>query len=257
MTNITQTAVAVAVASFFLGVVLFSIHNFFQAYVRSRTKEDPNFDTTFIYFLKRVLELFIWTLGILLILQNIGIQISALIGGLGISGIAVAFAVQNVLKDIFSSVSIYFDRPFKLGDKIQVGADTGTVQKIGLKSTRLLTLQGEELIISNKELTDSRVLNFRNVKHRRVVFGLSISCKTPLAKIKDFPTVLKKSIEEQPRTRFVRAHLKSLESTSLVYEAVYFIDTDEYKVFMDIQEAVNLAILEECARQKIEFTAGS
>jgi small-conductance mechanosensitive channel len=251
MSNLTQTLILVATASFVLGVILYGIHSFFKRFVVGRVAEDPEFDPTFLYFIKRITELVVLIFGILLILQNVGVQVSALIGGLGISGIAIAFAVQNVLKDIFSSVSIYFDRPFRLGDRIQIGSDSGTVQKIGLKSTRLLTLQGEELIISNKELTDSRVLNFRNVKQRRVVFELNISPATSPAKLKKIPHILSELINPVPNVRFGRAHLKTITGKSLVFEVVYHVMSDGYGVYMDAHQTIMLGVLTELAAQKI------
>lgn len=186
----------------------------------------------------------LWAMALLLILQNLGVNVTSLVAGLGIGGLAIALALQNILSDLFSSFSIYFDKPFEIDDFIQVGKDTGTVKVVGLKTTRLQTLQGEELVISNKELTSVRIQNFGKMKRRRVVVTLGVEYDTPNAKMHAIPGWLKHIIDAAPNCEFDRAHFKDFSASSLDIELVYYVDTPEYNVHMDTLQHVNLGIKE-------------
>jgi len=217
----------------------------FNRYIAKRERYEEGFDPTIVLLLRQVSVFLIWLTALLFLIQNLGYEISALIGGLGLGGLAVAFAVQNLLADVFSSISIYFDKPFKIGDFIVVGADSGVVKKIGIKSTRLQTLQGQELIISNKELTETRVNNFKRMNTRRIEFIIGVEYDTSQAKLKKIPQIVQKVIESQAETEFGRAHFKAFGDFSLQFEIVYTVTTAEYGVYMDVQQAINYAILEE------------
>ncbi len=199
------------------------------------------------------ITLILWVLGVLLILSNLGVNVISLIAGLGIGGIAIALAVQNILGDIFSSYSLYFDQPFKEGDFIIVGNEMGTVKKIGLKTTRIQALQGEEIIIPNQELTTARVQNHKRMFERRIIFSFGISYDTPLEKVRPIPGKLKDIISAKEHVRFDRAHFARLGEKSLEFEIVYFMKTPDYNLSMDTQQAINLEIMDYITSQGIAF----
>ena len=195
----------------------------------------------------------VWVLALLLLLANLGIDITALIAGLGVGGIAIALAVQNVLGDLLASLSIALDKPFKVGDFLVVGAEKGSVEYIGIKSTRLRSLDGEQIVISNADLLGARVHNYGRMYERRASFRLGIVYETPRGKIEAVPGIIRRAIEAQPKTRFDRAHFAAYGDFALNFEAVYYVLEPDYGVYMDIQQAINLQILEEFSREGIEF----
>ncbi|MDF1496997.1 MAG: mechanosensitive ion channel family protein [Patescibacteria group bacterium] len=195
-------------------------------------------------YLAIITKIVVWSLGILLILSNLGLDITSLIAGLGIGGIAIAFALQNILADLFSSFAIWFDKPFVVGDFIVVGEHSGNVEKIGIKTTRIRSLQGEEIIISNQELTTARIQNFKRLKERRAVFNLGVEYSTDPKLLKDIPMTIQNIVKDISQARFDRAHFAKFGDSALIYEIVYFIESEEYDVYMDVQQAINLAIHE-------------
>ncbi|NJP03774.1 mechanosensitive ion channel family protein [Candidatus Gracilibacteria bacterium] len=174
----------------------------FLGFALARTKVAK--DKTSLHGLKLVANILLWSVGTLLVLSNIGINVSALAASFGIGGIAIALAAQNILGDLFSSFTIYFDKPFSVGDYIVIGANDGIVKKIGLKTTRIQTLQGEELIISNRELTETRVQNFQRLKRRRIVFKIGVVYGTPVEKLKKIPVLIQKIIDKTDMATFDR-----------------------------------------------------
>ncbi len=191
---------------------------------------------------KMVLKIVIWITGILLVLSNLGYNVTSLITGLGIGGIAVALAVQNILGDLFSSFSIYMDKPFRVGDFVVVGDKSGTVKKIGIKTTRMLTLEGDELVIPNQTLVTTAVQNFGRMKRRRVAFTLGVVYGTPMAKLKKIPDLVREIIDEIEGIDFDRAHFKKFGESSLDFEIVYYVNTRDYLTYMNMQENLNLQI---------------
>ncbi len=198
-------------------------------------------------------KLVLFTVLLLLALSNLGINVSALITGLGIGGIAVALAVQNILGDLLASMSIVFDKPFVPGDFIIVGDSMGTVQQIGLKTTRLTSLSGEQLVFSNNDLLQSRIRNFKRMKERRAVFTLSVTYQTPPEKLQQIPQIIRAVIEAQSQTRFDRAHFAKFSPSSLDFEAVYYVLVPEMGIYMDIQQAINFTLLDRFASLNIKF----
>ena len=192
-------------------------------------------------------------IAVMLILSNLGYNISSLIAGFGIGGVAIALAVQNILGDLFSSLSIYFDKPFKIGDLIQVGSLTGKVRKIGLKTTRVTSLQGEEIIIPNAVLTGQNIQNFGKLKERRNKFSLGLTYETTTAKLKKIPNIIKKIIEDTTNTRFDRAHFSNFGDFSLNFEVVYYVLSQDYAEFMDSQQNINLKIKEAFEKEGIDM----
>ena len=200
-----------------------------------------------------VLNVVIWAMVLLLTLDNLGIDITALIAGLGIGGIAVALAVQNVLGDLFASLSITLDRPFVVGDFLIVGDFMGSVEYIGIKSTRLRSLSGEQIIIANSDLLSSRVRNYGRMNERRVVFGTSVTYETDPAHIERIPALIREIVESQPDTRFDRSHFAKHAAASLDFETVYYVLSADYNKYMDIQQQINLRLHRELLAMKVEF----
>ncbi|MFC2154673.1 mechanosensitive ion channel family protein [Candidatus Altiarchaeota archaeon] len=221
--------------------------------IAERKKEEKVEDVGIINALGDVIKGLLWLVAVLFILANMGYDINAFIAGLGIGGLAIALALQNVLSDIFASISIYFDKPFKVGDFIIVGGDLGVVKKIGIKTTRIQHLQGQELVISNQELTNSRINNYGKMEKRRISFNFGVKYETPVEKMKKIPGIVKDTIEKMELATFDRAHFNQFGDFNLNFEAVYYLETADYNKFMDTQQAINLAILEAFEKEKIEF----
>jgi small-conductance mechanosensitive channel len=200
-----------------------------------------------------IVNVVIWALVVLLTLDNLGIDITALVAGLGIGGIAVALAVQNILGDLFASLSIALDRPFVVGDFLNVGDFLGTVENIGIKSTRLRSLSGEQIIMPNADLLGSRVRNYGRMVERRVVFATNVTYETPIERIERIPTLIREIIESQPDTRFDRSHFAKHGAASLDFETVYYVLSPDFNRYMDIQQAVNLRLHRELAKLGVEF----
>lgn len=226
---------------------------FFERVVKERLTKQADFDPSMVRLLGKFVRFGVWVIALLLVAQNLGYDITALVAGLGIGGIAIAFALQNILADIFSSFSIYFDKPFSTGDFIIVGNDMGTVKHIGIKSTRIQTLQGPELIISNRDLTGSRVNNYRNMEKRRVVFGFGVAYETTGEKLRKIPKIVKEIVEGIKLAELDRVHFKEFGDFSLNYEVVYYANTAEYGVYMDMHQEINLEIKERLEKEGIEF----
>ena len=200
-----------------------------------------------------VLRMMIWAILFLIGLDNLGINITTLIAGLGISGIAVALAIQNILGDLFASFSIVLDKPFVIGDFIIIDDFMGSVEHIGLKTTRIRSLSGEQLIFSNADLLKSRIRNYKRMYERRVVFSIGVVYQTPCDKIRQIPEMIRSAVESNSQVRFDRAHFKAFGDYALQFEVVYWILNPDYTVYMDIQQAINLDILQQFSDAGIEF----
>ena len=200
-----------------------------------------------------LINVIIWGIGILFFFDNIGYDITAIIAGLGIGGIAIALAAQNILGDLFNYFVIFFDRPIEIGDFIVVDDKNGVVDYIGIKTTRIKTLSGEQLIFSNSDLMNSRIHNFKRMKERRVVFKIGVTYQASLENLKKLPGIFKAIIEEQNPVRFDRAHLSGYGDSSIDFEMVYIVLDAEYNKYMDIQQAINLRIFEEFENMGLEF----
>lgn len=203
--------------------------------------------------LGKVIKGILWVIGLLLILSNLGVNITSLVAGLGIGGIAIAFALQNILGDLFSSFAIYFDKPFVPGDFIIIGDSKGTVEKIGIKTTRLKSIQGEELVVSNRELTSARIRNFRKMKERRISFGFGVVYETPSTKLKKIPAIVRKVVKSVKLARIDRVHFKKFDDSALTFEVVYYAESDEYIKYMDIQQDINFKIKHEFEKEGISM----
>jgi small-conductance mechanosensitive channel len=195
----------------------------------------------------------VWSVVVLMVLANLGVDVTALVAGLGIGGVAVALALQNILSDLFASISILLDRPFVVGDFIIVGDELGTVEKIGIKTTRVRSLSGEQLIFANNDLLTSRVRNYKRMQERRVVFRIGVLYETPADKLEAIPAMLRQVVEGTESTRFDRAHFAAFGDFSLVFEVVYHVLSSDFGVYMDIQQRINLAIYRRFEHEGIGF----
>jgi len=223
-----------------------------EQYRQQQLSKDPASVTT-INLLNYIGRIAIWALVVLLLLDNLGVNITALVAGLGVGGIAVALALQTILGDLFSSLSIVLDKPFVLGDFLVVGDLMGSVEYVGLKTTRLRSLSGEQLVFSNSDLLKSRIRNFGRMFERRVPFNLGVTYQTPRDKLIKIPKIIREAVEKQAKTRFDRSNFKEYGSFALVFETVYYVLGPDYNEFMDIQEAINLHIHECFEEEGIEF----
>lgn len=195
----------------------------------------------------------LWIIATLLVLSNLGYNISSLLAGVGISGIAIAFALRSILEDLFSAFSIYFDKPFEVGDFIVIGKDRGTVQSIGLKSTRLKTLQGEELVISNKELTKARVHNYKKMKKRRQTFEFGVTYDTNSETLKKIQDMVKQIIKDIEEVEFDRVYFTEFKDSSLKFEVVYYVKSAEYEEALAAQQKINLKLHKKFKKENVEM----
>lgn len=195
----------------------------------------------------------LWSLVALLILDNMGLNVTALVASLGIGGVAVALAAQNILGDLFASLSIAIDKPFVINDFIVVDDVMGSVEHVGLKTTRVRSLSGEQIVLSNNDLLNSRIRNYGRMQERRAVFAIGVTYDTPAEKLEAIPGLIRTAIEAQPGVRFDRAHFKSFGAFSLDFETVYHVLDPAFGTYMDIQQAVNLQLVREFAAHGIEF----
>jgi small-conductance mechanosensitive channel len=227
-------------------------------YVASRQldkgrEEDPGVGAT-INALSFFGRLILWTAAVLLALDNIpGVEVDTLVAGLGITGIAVALSVQTILRDLFAALAIHLDQPFVPGDFITVGEYWGTVLHTGIKSTRIRSITGEQLIFSNANLLDSRIRNYKRMEQRRVAFELGVKQRTPHEKLVEIRDIVREIVESQPLTSFDRADLEEVAASSLRFEIVYYVQTSDYNVFMDVQHRINLELVRRFAQEGIEF----
>ncbi len=224
-----------------------------KLYISLQKIASTSSDVSIINTVVMILKIGIWGLAILLLLSNMGYNVSTLVASLGIGGLAVALAVQNILGDLFSSLSLFFDKPFQIGDYINTGTDGGTVEQIGLKTTRIRTPQGQLLIVPNSDLTKSRIQNFRKMKKRRVIFNIGIAYETSTTKVKKMTKLIQQIIESQKNTEFSRCFFKEYGDFALIFEIVYFIKTRDYTTYIQIHNNINIDIKEIFEKNKINF----
>ncbi|PLX26025.1 mechanosensitive ion channel protein MscS [Candidatus Parcubacteria bacterium] len=226
----------------------------FRKYLEKNQDEDTDVHSEAMIKLMQVLiKVALWIFGLIMILSNLGIDVTSLVAGMGIGGIAIALALQNVLGDLFSAFSIYMDKPFKVGDYIVVGTDSGVVEKIGMKTTRIRTLQGEQLVVSNKELTSARIQNFRRMEKRRVSFTLGVTYDTAPEKLAAIPKMVEDIINKVDLAEFDRCHFAEYADSSLNFEIVMYVDSKEYNDYMDARQEINMDIYNSFAKEGIDF----
>jgi small-conductance mechanosensitive channel len=221
--------------------------------IKQKGQEEGKFDVHIIGILNKIIKGVLWAVAVIIILSNFGYDVSALAAGLGIGGLAIAFAMQNILSDVFASFSIYFDKPFRVGDFIIVGDDLGTVKHIGIKTTRIQTLQGQELVISNKELTETRVNNYKKMQRRRIAFTFGVEYSTKLKQLKKIPGIVRDIIGKIKLADLDRVHFKQFGDFSLNFEVIYYVNTSDYNKYMDTQQEINFALKEIFEKEGIVF----
>ena len=221
--------------------------------VTGKLDQDHGADATTIDAFGLVAKIALWILVSLLILDNLDVEINSLIASLGIGGIAVALAVQNMLGDLFASLSIALDKPFVIGDFVVVDEFAGTVEDVGLKSTRIRSLSGEELVFSNTDLLNSRIRNYKRLQERRIAFEIGVTYGTPAEKLELIPAMVEEIISPMGKVRFDRAHLKEMGDFALNYEIVYYVLKPDYNTYMDVQQEINLALYRRFEEEGIEF----
>lgn len=209
--------------------------------------------TTSLAALHFVAKVVLWTFLILLALDNLGVNVTAMVAGLGVGGIAVALAVQNILGDLFASLSIVIDKPFVIGDAIMVDAFTGTVEHVGLKTTRLRSATGEQIIFSNSDLLKTRIRNFKRMTERRMLFNFGVVYQTAPDKLAAIPEMLREILVDIPNTRFERAHFKGFGATALEFEVVFWMLNPDHMKSLDAQQRVNLALFRRFEKEGISF----
>jgi len=213
---------------------------------------DPG-STTASHMVTLMARIVLWALGVIFVLSNMGIEVTSLIAGLGIGGIAVAFALQGVLSDLFASFSIYLDKPFRIGDYIVLGADSGVVERIGIKTTRIRTLQGEELVVSNAELTAARVQNFKKMKERRTAMQFGVTYETAHDKVKQINGIVTRIFGSIEGARLDRVHFTTFADSALLFDVVFYVDSPEYADFLDRQQQFNFELMDKFAEVGIDF----
>ncbi len=245
---------AATIAAFLqVGFWLAAILDFWLTRSRERAMATNASAATSLTALSFVAQLLLWTLMLLLALDNLGIDVTALVAGLGIGGVAVALAVQNILGDLFASLSIVVDKPFVNGDFIIVDDYMGTVENVGLKTTRIRSLGGEQIIFSNSDLLKTRVRNYKRMYERRVVFAFGVTYQTTPEQLEKIPKLVRQIVESQQNVRFDRSHFQKFGESSLDFETVYWVLSPDYNAYMDIQQAINLAILRALAQEQVGF----
>ena len=253
MRTLATVAVTLLAIRMAMAVVNHSIRSYWSRHGSERTAAREKNLNGIITFIKIV----VWILGFILLLDNIGIKVSGFVAGLGITGIAVALAAQAILGDLFSYFVIFFDQPFEVGHVIKVDNFTGEVEHIGLKTTRLRSGDGEQIIFSNKNLTDSRVQNFKRMQRRRVVFNLDVDLDTPVEALRTLPALIKAQYAGFADVTFERSHLKQFTESGMRFETSIVIETPDYNRYMDIQHEANLGIRDEFEKAGIRLAVPS
>lgn len=200
-----------------------------------------------------LVNVIVWVLATILVLDNLGVNVTALVAGLGVGGIAIGLAAQGIFSDLFAALSILFDRPFRVGDTIAYGTSTGTVEAIGLKTTRIRAISGEQLIIANTKLLDQQVSNLRRITGRRVAMQFGVTYQTPPARLAAIPGIIADIVEAQPDCRFDRAHLRNFGASSLDFEFVFHFERAELELMLDAQQAIVLGLIRRFAETEIRF----
>jgi small-conductance mechanosensitive channel len=202
-------------------------------------------------FFRMVSKAFVFIVVFLWFLSSLGIPITSFVAGLGIFGLAIAFALQNVIADLFASLTIFLDRPFEIGDSIRVGGDSGTVEKVGIRSSQLRTPAGHLLVISNRELSNQRISNFKQMERRRIAFNIGVSSDTPVVKLKKIPKIIETLFKKHKEADFNRVFFRTIGDFSFNFEIVYYVNTRNYTTYLDIQQDVNYGILEQFEKEGI------
>ncbi|MFN4006642.1 MAG: mechanosensitive ion channel family protein [Chitinophagaceae bacterium] len=232
-------------------IVNHSLHYSLVLYMRHKGESEQRITqvTSMLLIIKGI----VWAIGFLLFISNLGVNVGAALTGLGIGGIAIALATQNIFADLFSYLVIFFDKPFEVGDAITINGNTGTVEKIGIKTSHVRSVDGQQLVIPNAEMVKSTIQNFKRLERRRVVFTVGVTYQTPHETLQQIPKLIEAIIVQQPHATFDRCHLRSLADSSINFETVYFIEAPDFKLMVETQHSVYLAIIEIFNKNNIQF----
>lgn len=246
-----SAALAVVTAYYIIRLLNYVLHAGVVAYMEARNERPERIKQ--LNGILLVVKVMTWLLGIMMLIDNLGYDITALVTGLGVGGIAIALAAQNILGDLFSYLVIFFDKPFEIGDFIKVGSDSGVVEKIGIKTSHVRSLDGQILVIPNAEMVKTVINNYKRLERRRVILTIGVTYETDPASLRKITGMIKAIIEKQEMVSFDRAHFKAFGDFSLNFEVVYYIDSPDYLIFMNAQEAIGLAIFDAFADARIDF----
>ena len=246
-----KVAIAVVVTFFILRLISTIALQGLQTYVRRQDNGEEKVKQ--LGGIMLILNGIIWIVGIIFLFDNLGYNVGAIIAGLGIGGIAIALAAQNILGDLFNYFVIFFDRPFEIGDFIILDDKLGTVEYIGIKTTRIKSLSGEQLILSNSDLTQSRVHNYKRMQRRRILFQITVTYPTSIEKIREIPEIIKNAIRTTDGVTLDRSHFAGYIDSSLRFETVYFVESPDYNIYMDKHQILFLKIYEAFESRDISF----
>jgi small-conductance mechanosensitive channel len=231
--------------------IIIRVLNVLTSWFAQRVKRKRKFSEHILHILRQIAKAIVYLFAFFAILSVFNVDLSGLVVGVGVSGIAIALALQNILTDAFGAFTIYFDRPFEVGDFIVLDEFSGTVKKIGIRSTRIQLLQGEELVISNRQLTTASIRNFKKLKKRRVVFKFGVGANTHVEKLKIIPSIVEKIIRKINSVEFDRVHLSELGDFSFNFEVVYYMKNPDYTKYMDIKQIIYLDLIEAFEKEGI------
>lgn len=226
-----------------------AVHLWMESLTRDGKARNP-VTTTIIGIMLRIV---VWTMMLLSILANLGVDITAMVASLGVGGIAIALAVQTLLSDVFASLSIGIDKPFEIGDFVVFGDIAGNIEHIGLKTTRIRSLSGEQVVCANADLLSQTIHNYKRMDTRRIAFKFGISYKTPADKLREVSQLVRRIIEDIELAKFDRAHFFAFDNSQLTFEVVYIMQTADYNKYMDVQEEINLRLLEGVHELEVDF----
>jgi small-conductance mechanosensitive channel len=249
--RILDVAMMVVTSWFVIRLINFLLHGMVQAAMQRR--REPPERLRQLNGILLIVKIIIWAAGLIMLVDNLGYDVTTIIAGLGVGGIAIALAAQNILGDLFSYLVIFFDKPFEVGDFIVVGNNSGIVEKIGIKTSHVRSLDGQQLVMPNAEMVKTVIHNYKRLQRRRVVFIINVTYQTDAESLRDIPSMIKAIIAQQKDTSFDRAHLKSLGESSIQYEIVYYVESADYIKFMDAHHAVSLGIFQRFAEEGIAF----
>lgn len=249
--QVIRIAVAVIVTYFVLRLISTTALHGLQSYVRKQDQGEEKVKQ--LGGIMLILNIIIWAVGAIFLFDNLGYNVGTIIAGLGIGGIAIALAAQNILGDLFNYFVIFFDRPFEIGDFIVLDDKSGTVEYIGIKTTRVKALSGEQLILSNSDLTKSRVHNFKRMDRRRIQFDVRVTYQTPIEQVREIPELIRSIVTSISDITLDRTHFMAFGESSLVFQTVYFVENSDFNKYMDIQQNINLRLFEEFEKRGIEF----
>jgi small-conductance mechanosensitive channel len=235
-------------------IVVRSLQQFIDYGMHKLAKEKhQETESSIVNILNRIIKGALWAIAFVYIISLFGYNITTVVASFGVIGIALAFGLQHVLSDVFASFSIFFDKPFDVGDFITVGDNLGVVKKVGIRSTRLQSLWGQEVVIPNQELTSTRINNYKKMKRRRVQFSFGVVYDTPAEKLEKALEITKEIVNDVELAELDRVHFKEYGDYSLNFEAVYYINTSDYNKYMDTQQEINLALKKRFEKEKICF----